>query len=124
MPEPLNETDWGKLQKRLEMCRERKVSFDISVATAERIFAHIEDLKTEAAAAKQAIPAMQGHIDQAACDRDAAFARAEALQRDLDQVRAEVRRRGPPSETEDLSDEAKLKAFARLRARFHPEEMT
>ena len=118
MPDPLTETDWAKLQKRLEMCRERRVSFDISVATAERIFAHIEDLKVEAAAAKQAIPAMQGHIDQAARDRDAAFARAEALQRDLDQVR----RRGPPSETEDLSDEAKLKAFARLRARFHPEE--
>ena len=118
MPEPLNETDWDKLQKRLEMCRERKVSFDISVATAERIFAHIEEFKSD----KKIVPGMQVHLDQAAKDRDVAFARAEALQRDLDQVRAEVRRRGPPSETEDLSDEAKLKAFARLRARFHPEE--
>ena len=117
MPEPLTETDWGKLQKRLEMCRERKVSFDISVATAERIFAHI-GLGGETDAAKLAVPAMQKHLDQAAKDRDDAFARAAALQKIIDEVRDAVR----PRDGADLTDDRKVSVFERLRARFHPEE--
>lgn len=113
MIDPLTETDWGKLQKRLEMCRERKVSFDISVMTAERIFAYIEDLKVGAGGAKQSIPAMQGHLDQAAAERDAARDRADQLQQTLTKVRAEV--------WPDTADDMKLAAFDRLSAQFYPE---